>query len=252
MKKLLGYVLTPIFLIVWLLLLYLFLGFQFIAFKLFGGPAQQRVVAVLCGLLVLSLWLLATRTRVQFAEDLPTDRPIIFVANHQNKLDISGINWFLRRHTPRFVSKIELARGIPSISYNLRHSGAALIDRNDPRQALKEIGRLGKLIEQTRSSAVIFPEGTRSLTGEMAPFQTAGVKILLKNAPSALVVPIYIHDTWALNRYGSFPMSVGEKLSWSVLPAIDAAGKTADQVAALAEGSIRAERERFLGRAHTA
>ncbi|TJY65022.1 1-acyl-sn-glycerol-3-phosphate acyltransferase [Sinimarinibacterium sp. CAU 1509] len=252
MKKLLGCVLTPIFLVVWLLLLYLFHGLQFVALKLFGGPAQQRVVAALCGLLVLSLWLLGTRTRVHFSERLPTDRPIIFVANHQNKLDISGINWFLRRHTPRFVSKIELARGIPSISYNLRHSGAALIDRDDPRQALKEIGRLGKLIEQTRSSAVIFPEGTRSLTGELAPFQTAGVKILLKNAPSAWVVPIYIHDTWTLNRYGSFPMSVGETLSWSVLPAIDPAGKTSDQVAALAEASIRAEREKFLRQAQAA
>ncbi len=246
MKKLLGWMLTPIFLIVWLLLLYLFHGIQVIAFRGFGSRAHQRTVVWLNCALVHSLWLLGTRIGVSRAgPPLPTDRPIIFIANHQNKLDISGIGWYLRQHTPRFVSKVELAKRIPSVSYNLRHSGAALIDRDDPRQAIKEIGRLGTLIEETRSAAVIFPEGTRSKTGTMAPFQTAGVKILLKKAPSALVVPIYIHDTWKLNRYGSFPMSFGERLHWSVLPAIETAGKTPDEVAALAEASVRAEQVRF-------
>jgi 1-acyl-sn-glycerol-3-phosphate acyltransferase len=245
MKKLLGCLFTPIFLIVWLLLLYLFHGVQVVAFRAFGPRAHQRTVVWLNCALVHALWLLGTRIGVSHATPLPTDRPIIFIANHQNKLDISGIGWYLRKHTPRFVSKIELAHRIPSVSYNLRHSGAALIDRDDPRQAIKEIGRLGSLIEETRSAAVIFPEGTRSRTGEMAPFQTAGVKILLKKAPSALVVPIYIHDTWKLNRYGSFPMSFGEHLHWSVLAGIEPAGKTPDEVAALAEASVRAEQARF-------
>jgi 1-acyl-sn-glycerol-3-phosphate acyltransferase len=246
MNKLLGCILTPVFLVVWLLLLYVFHAVQLVAFRAFGPQAHQRSVVWLNCALVHALWLLGTRIGVRYAEPLPADRPIIFIANHQNKLDISGIGWFLRRHTPRFVSKIELARGIPSVSYNLRHSGAALIDRDDPRQAIKEIGRLGSLIEQTRSAAVIFPEGTRSRTGEMAPFQPAGIKILLKKAPSALVVPIYIHNTWTLNRYGSFPMSVGEHLCWNVLPAIEPAGKTPDEIVALAEASVRAEHARWM------
>lgn len=246
MKKLLGCILTPLFLIVWLLLLYVFQAVQIVALRGFGTRAHQRVVVWLNFLLVHALWILGTRIGVRFDQPLPTDRPIVFVANHQNKIDIAGISWYLRRFSPRFVSKIELARGIPSVSYNLRHSGAALIDRNDARQALREIGRLGKLIEQTRGSAVIFPEGTRSKTGEMAPFQTGGIKILLKNAPSARVVPIYIHNAWTLNRFGSFPMGVGERLSWNVLPPIETAGRTPDEVAALAEAAIRAEQSRLV------
>lgn len=246
MKKLLGCILTPVFLIVWLLLLYVFHAVQVVALRVFGIRAHQRSVVWLNCALVHALWILGTRISARYAEPLPVDRPIIFIANHQNKLDISGIGWYLRRHTPRYVSKVELARGIPSVSYNLRHSGAALIDRDDPRQAIKEIGRLGSLIEQACGSAVIFPEGTRSRSGEMAPFQPAGVKILLKKAPSALVVPIYIHDTWTLNRYGNFPMSVGERLCWSVLPAIEPAGKSPDEIAALAEARVRAERTRCL------
>lgn len=241
MKKLLGYILSPIFLIVWLALLNLFHVLQVLALNLFGARAHQQVVAALNGLLVHSVWLLGTRVAFTQAAALPLDRPLVFVANHQNKMDIGGISWYLRRHAPKFVSKIELARGVPSVSYNLRHSGAALIDRDDPRQALKEIGRLGKLIEATRASAVIFPEGTRSLTGVMAPFQSGGVKTLLKHAPSALVVPVYIHDTWKMNRYGSFPLSIGERLSWTALAPIDPKGQTPDEVVAQAEASIRAE-----------
>ena len=66
------------------------------------------------------------------------------------------------------------------MSYNLRHSGAALINRDDAKQALTEIGRLGLLIDATNTSAVIFPEGTRSVTGEMKAFNAAGIKLLLK------------------------------------------------------------------------
>lgn len=241
MKKLLGCILTPVFLIVWLLLLNIFHVVQVLALRLFGKAAHRRSVEWLNFCLVHALWILGTRISVRFAQPLPAGRAIIFIANHQNKLDVAGISWYLRRHSPKFVSKIELAKGIPSVSYNLRHSGAALIDRDDIRQALKEIGRLGKLIEEERCAAVIFPEGTRSLNGEVAPFQTGGVKILLKKAPSALVVPICIRNTWALNRFGRFPMSVGEHLSWTVLPAIEPGGKTPDEVAAQSEASIRLE-----------
>lgn len=239
-NRLLGGLLTLPFLLCWGLLLGGFHLLQVVALNLFGKPAHRRVVAALNFALVHCLWILGTRIRVQQAQALPTDRPIIFIANHQNKLDIPGISWYLRRHGPRFVAKIELAKGIPSISYNLRHSGAALIDRDDARQALGAIGRLGQLIEQTRTSAVIFPEGTRSPSGVMAPFQSGGVKVLMKKAPSALVVPIYIDGTWKLNRYGKFPMPFGETVSWSVLPAIEPAGMKPDEVVALAQSRIAA------------
>ncbi len=241
MKKLLSYLLTPPFLLVWGLLLGVFHVLQVIAFTLFGTTAHRHTVDALNFCLTHNLQLLGTRIRVRYSEDLPNDRPIIFIANHQNKFDIPGIGWYLRRHAPRFVAKIELAKGIPSISYNLRRSGAALIDRGDPRQSLKEIGRLGKLIEDTRSSAVIFPEGTRSRTGVTGQFASGGVKTLLKKAPNALIVPVYIHNTWALNRYGSFPMSAGETIGWTVLPAIEPNGMTPDAVVTQAEQCIATE-----------
>ncbi len=239
MKKLLSWLLTPAFLLSWLVILNVFHLLQVFTFRTWGAQAHQMVVAVLNGFLLHSLWLLGTRFSVNFSEPLPQNRPIIFVANHQNKLDIVGISWYLRQYSPKFVSKIELARGLPSVSYNLRHSGAALINRSDAKQALTEIGRLGKLIEDTQTAAVIFPEGTRAQTGEMKPFNTAGIKQLLKKSPHALVVPIYIHQTWTLNRFGKLPMSAGETISWTILPAIEPEGKNANEVTLLAEESIR-------------
>ena len=241
MKKCLSHLLSPVFWLAWFLLLNVFHVLQIIARNVFGKRAHQWTVDALNFFLLHSLWLLGTRISVSFSEPLPEphSRPIIFVANHQNKLDVVGISWYLRHYLPKFVSKIELSKGIPSVSYNLRHSGAALINRDDAKQSLTEIGRLGLLIEQTNTSAVIFPEGTRSVTGEMKAFNAAGIKLLLKKSPHALVVPIYIDKTWTLNRFGKYPMSVGEKISWTVLPAIDPQDKTAAEVAVLVEESIR-------------
>ncbi|SDM14022.1 1-acyl-sn-glycerol-3-phosphate acyltransferase [Kriegella aquimaris] len=147
---------------------------------------------------------------------IPTDRPLIIVPNHQSMHDISPISWFMRKNHPKFVSKIELGRGIPSVSYNLRHGGSALIDRNDSKQALREIAKLGKYINEHNRSAVIFPEGTRSRDGHPKKFQPTGLKLLLKNAPTALLVPISINNSWKMMKYGKFPYGLGNHITFQV------------------------------------
>jgi 1-acyl-sn-glycerol-3-phosphate acyltransferase len=122
----------------------------------------------------------------------------------------------MRKYHPKFVSKKELGKGIPSVSYNLRHGGSALIDRNDTKQALGEIVKLGKYIEVHNRSAVIFPEGTRSRDGHPKPFKTTGFKLLLKNAPSALVVPISIDNSWKMLKYGKFPNGIVNHITFTV------------------------------------
>ena len=88
--------------------------------------------------------------------------------------------WYLRRHHVKFVSKQELGRGIPCVSYNLRHGGSVLIDRKNPRQALPAMLNFAEYIEKTKRAAVIFPEGTRSKDGRPKPFKTKGLEVLLK------------------------------------------------------------------------
>src|SRR5690606_38073836 len=117
---------------------------------------------------------------------------------------------------PKFISKIELGKGIPSVSYNLQKGGSVLIDRKDPRQALPEIKKLSQYIEKYNRSAVIFPEGTRSRDGKLKPFRDNGLKMLLKFAPSALVVPVTINNSWKIVKNGSFPLSLGTRFSLQV------------------------------------
>jgi 1-acyl-sn-glycerol-3-phosphate acyltransferase len=239
MKKIIDYVLSSIYLIHFGLTLLVFHIFQVIAFHVFGKKAHKIVVDYLNFTLTFGLYLTGARITLRNVSDIPDNRTIIFVANHQSTFDVPAIYWFLRKYHPRFVSKIELAKGVPSISYNLRKSGAALIDRKDGKQAIAEIARLGKLIHEEKSSVIIFPEGTRTASGNMKPFVPGGVATLLKRAPDALIVPVAINGTGAFNPKGIFPLRSFSNLSWTALPSIEPAGRKAEEILAEAQEAIR-------------
>ncbi len=161
------------------------------------------------------LHILGTRFTFNNTHDIEINQPLIIVCNHQSMYDISPLSVFLRKYHPKFISKIELGKGIPSVSYNLRHGGSALIDRKNPRQSLPAIMKFGEYIEKNKRAAVIFPEGTRSKDGHPKPFQTKGLEILFKKVPSALVVPISINNSWKTVRYGKFPMGLGTHITFT-------------------------------------
>jgi 1-acyl-sn-glycerol-3-phosphate acyltransferase len=240
MKKILDYLLSGVYLIYFGFILVLFDILQRIALNVFGKKAHQSIVEMLNFFIVYG-WIL-TGSTVKFRQlmPIPKGRTIIFIANHQSMFDIPGIIWFLRKHTPLFVSKIELAKGIPSISYNLRKGGAALIDRKDHHQALQAIGELGEYINDNKYSAAIFPEGTRSKNGQLKEFATGGIALLLKKCPNALVVPIAIDNLLVFNPKGYFPLTSFTKMSWTSLIVIDPLNKTAEEVVTLAKEQIQA------------
>ena len=240
MNKFLGYIFSPIHYLLFGLLLVIFHPIQWLSLKLGGYTAHKRSVEILNYLLVCTYYVMGSHVRYNNQFKLPEGRSIIFIANHQSLYDIPPMIWHLRKHHPKFISKIELTRGIPSISFNLKHSGAANIDRKDPKQSISEILKLAQRMRENNWSAVIFPEGTRSRNGKMKPFAAGGLNTLLKKVPGALVVPVAINGSWKLTRFGSFPLSFGEKMSWTVLKPIEPAGRPADQVIMEAEQSLRA------------
>lgn len=206
--KIISYILTPIFGLVFFLILLIFHPLQWIGLNVFGQKAHQHVVDVMNWFLVKSLLILGTTVRFKNPHQLPKNTTLIFVANHQSMFDIPPIIWHLRKHFPKFVSKIELGKGIPSVSYNLRHGGAALIDRKDGKQALVELGKFAKRIHKNNWSAVIFPEGTRSRNGKPKAFSTNGLKMITKYNPEAFIVPITINNSWKVFKYGKFPLGI--------------------------------------------
>ena len=156
------------------------------------------------------------KSKIKGLEKLPADTPLIIASNHQSLYDIITIGWYMRKAHPKFISKIELGKGIPSISYNLNHGGSVLINRKDAKQSLSAIREMAQYIETNKRSAVIFPEGTRSKTGKPRPFAENGLKILCKYAPSAYVVPVTINNSWKMTRWGSFPLGIGNKLEFII------------------------------------
>jgi 1-acyl-sn-glycerol-3-phosphate acyltransferase len=231
MQKILAYPLSVLYLICFGLTLVVFHPIQWLANTIFGYPALKRVVSVLNLSLIRCSLIIGTRYRFNNPHTLPAGRPLIIVANHQSMLDIPPLIWWMRKYHPKFVSKIELGKGIPSVSYNLVHGGSVLIDRKDSKQALSQIMKLGKYIEEHKRSAVIFPEGTRSRTGQPKPFQTTGLKLLLKNAPSAVIVPISINNSWKTLRYGKFPNGLGSHITLDVHQPIENTGNLDELIA---------------------
>jgi 1-acyl-sn-glycerol-3-phosphate acyltransferase len=222
--RLLSYPLTIIFFLLFGLVLVIFHPVQWLCLNLIGYNAHKKSVSILNWFIMRCTNVLGTRYTFRNKQEIPTDRPLIIVTNHQSMYDIPPIIWYMRKFHPKFVSKIELGKGIPSVSYNLRHGGSALINRKDPKQSIAELQKLGKYIETNNRSAVIFPEGTRSRNGVPKPFRTTGLKVMMKNAPSALIVPISINNSWKLLRYGKFPMGLGSHVTFDVHPPLDNSG----------------------------
>jgi 1-acyl-sn-glycerol-3-phosphate acyltransferase len=216
MQKLISYPLSFIVLVLVLLTLVVFHPIQWICLHVFGYQAHKKSVDYLNFILLRIVLLLGVTFSFKNRESIPKGVPLIFVANHQSLYDIIAIIWFLRKFHPKFVSKKELGKGVPSVSFNLRHGGSVLIDRKDPKQAIPSIKKMANYIEKHKRSAVIFPEGTRSRTGKPKEFAHTGLKILCKNAPSAYVVPISINNSWKLMKYGSFPYGLGNRITFVV------------------------------------
>lgn len=114
------YILGSLFRIAFILLLFIFHPLQVIALHILGPDAHQKVVHYLNGGILAAFRLAGTSVTYTNNHTFPKGRTIIIVANHQSLWDIVGIYWYMRETSPLFVSKIELAKGIPSISYNLR------------------------------------------------------------------------------------------------------------------------------------
>ncbi len=191
---------------------------QWVCFTVFGYQAHKKSVDYLNFFILVCLRILGTSFRLKTLKDFPKNVPIIVVSNHQSLWDIPPLIWHLRKLHPKFVSKIELGKGIPSVSYNLRHGGGVLIDRKNSRQALASMLKFANYLNKNKRSAVIFPEGTRSLTGEPKRFQRKGLALLLKKIPEAYVLPITINNSWKLQRYGMFPMPLGIRIKYDLHP----------------------------------
>lgn len=212
---------------------------QWIALKIGGYTGHKRMVKRMNYCLIQSLKILGNTCTFTIGYEIPKDKPLIIVSNHQSTYDISPIQYYLDDHHVKFVSKVELAKGIPSVSFNLRHGGSVLIDRKNPRQALPAMKQFAEYLEANKYAGVIFPEGTRSKNGIPKSFSPNGLKTLIKYMPSAYIVPVTINNSWKIIENGYRPMNIGIRATWQTHKPIEVAGRDFDELLKEVEDTIK-------------
>jgi len=238
---------TPLFLLGFGGTLLVFDPLQRLA-RLFGQRPQELVAGALQVALVGVFRLAGTRLQVERDPAVRPRTPYLVVANHQSMFDVPLFGALLFSNFPKYISKRELAKWIPSISYNLRRGGNALIDRSDREGATRAIRELARAVRERGVSAVIYPEGTRARRGELGPFKPGGALALLDEAPDTQVVVVAIDESWRLLRWNLWPVPCGTRVRVRIGPPRDRR-EGEDRMALLAD--CRAEIEQTLARWRT-
>ena len=134
----------------------------------------------------LVLWFLRVKVNYNGFEKVPTDCKFLLVSNHRSMIDAFVLVNMMRNFSVSFISKPENFK-IPLIGAFMYKSGFLAIDRENARNAMKTIHKATDFVKNDIASVVVYPEGTRSKTGELLEFKD-GVFYICKKAKCPLVV----------------------------------------------------------------
>ncbi len=166
---------------------------------------------------------------IQGQEHLPREGAVVYVANHVGFADIPILCAALPHLPFGFVAKDDLGK-IPFYGTWMKRIRGVMMKRDDPRASLKAIAQ-GIEHLKLGFSLVIFPEGTRSLGGDMKDFKKGSLKLATK--ARVPIVPITIQGTSAIYEdrgiLSSAPVSV------KIHPPIPTQGLSKEEEAGLSE-----------------
>ncbi len=136
----------------------------------------------------LILWIIARllfRLEVEGAENIPKKGGVIIASNHLSHLDPPILGISVPRHV-YYIAKQELTVVKP-LALFMKMLGTILIDRSRGQRALQ----LAEEYVKKERAIIIFPEGTRSITGNLQKGKTGAAVIALKMGcpvvPSAII-----------------------------------------------------------------
>ncbi|HJU83055.1 MAG TPA: lysophospholipid acyltransferase family protein [Holophagaceae bacterium] len=164
------------------------------------APGYIRLVARLFGI----------RRRLEGWEELPAEiregrRPVVFVGNHASLFDPPLMISTLPSH-PVFIAKRELAL-VPFLGWVIWLADFIFIDRGRLERAKASLASAVRRVHEGQS-VVVFPEGTRSRSGELLPFKKGS--FLLAKEAGAEVVPVAIHGGSVILPPGSWRVAPGD------------------------------------------
>ena len=182
------------------------------------------------------VFLAATLVKLEIVgqEHVDPDRSYIFVSNHLSDIDIPA--HFLACSNPvRYLAKKELF-AVPIFGFILRRLGFIRVDRQAGPGAHRVVNEQVKGTVGLGRSLIIYPEGTRSRTAEMAPFKKGAFRIAWDNDMAVLPMAISrsAYDIWPpgskIIRRGSIRIVMGPPLEISDFADIGALRDEAEAV----------------------
>ena len=145
------------------------------------------------------------KVNINGLDNIDPSNSYIYMSNHQSNYDIP----VLLAHLPvqfRWLAKAELFK-IPIFGRAMRGAGYISIDRFNQKSAFKSIDEAAGKLKSGGVSIMIFPEGTRSLDGNIRPFKKGG--FVLAVDAQVPVVPVILHGTRPIMPKGSLRVDPG-------------------------------------------
>lgn len=133
------------------------------------------------------------RVKVEGLENIPKDRAVLFVSNHQSNFDIALLMSFIDK--PKgYISKIEMAK-LPLLRSWMKNINCVFMDRSSLKKSAEAIIEGVKVLKEGHS-LVIFPEGTRSKGNTMGEFKGGSFKLATK--AKVPIIPVTINGSYKL------------------------------------------------------
>ncbi len=135
-----------------------------------------------------SMVIVRVRIRLEGREKLPEGR-FLLVSNHLSNFD-PIVTWqAMRDKDLAFISKSANLK-IPIFGRIVRRCCFMSIDRKNPLSSAETINTAAELIKTGQASVCVYPEGTRSRTGELLPFHSGVLRIAQKAGVPVVVMTV--------------------------------------------------------------
>ena len=173
----------------------------------------------------LGLWLSGITVEIRHPEYILKDRAAVYAVNHASNVEPPIIFEVLSGLFPRMriLYKAEL-RKLPILVRAFDLAGFVPLERGNRDQSLPAIERAGQALRDG-NSFLIFPEGTRSRTGDLLPFKKGGFIMALQ--AQAPIVPVAISGARDAMKKGSLIIRP-VRVTVSFGPPIETASLTMD------------------------
>lgn len=217
-----------------------------------GRVAAFNRLARLWGIVTFGIPRALLGFRVRVEGPPPASGRCFVISNHQSSLDVPLLCSLFRGQNLKFVAMEELLHGKPGVSLALRHGGFAVVAKQDLGVDLAHLDEFGRNLARFEGSPAIFPEGKRTLDGEVLPFHLAGTEIIRRRAKLP-IVPVTIDGLWPARTIKELDRVIGADVTVRIHDPIPHEEIEKDPRAAYAriEARIRADIDEIRGRSGT-